>query len=81
MNELHKHTATKSQLQKRFYQWFDPFKIMKFCNYMRDEILGSVDVVTVSQQLLSELDLLQESTVSAVDLLKRYRELELKANL
>ena len=75
-NELRRHTASCHQLKRRFFQWFDPFKMMKFCNYMRDERLGSSDVYTTASLFLEKTRPDVSVPGSHLALLNCYRSLQ-----
>jgi len=45
LKEIIKNTSSIDAAQKRFFQWFDAFLIMKLLNYLRDEVHGRIHVV------------------------------------
>ncbi len=74
--EILAHTASIQQCEKRFFQWFNPFMMMKFCNYMRDEILGSKPVTHQAGLLLDAMHIPHPTSTDALDILVLYRNLE-----
>jgi hypothetical protein len=44
LEEIKHHTRDAVAFEKRFYQWFDPFLLMKYLHYMRDNMQADCDV-------------------------------------
>ena len=43
--ELTKHTSSEEGYRKRFFDWFDAFKLMKALHYLRDHFFKSIPVI------------------------------------
>jgi hypothetical protein len=54
MEEMRRNTSSSSSFQKRFFQWFDAFKAMKFIHFARDNGYGSPSVESAAAELLSK---------------------------
>lgn len=75
--EINQHTSNLQSFQKRFYQWFDAFMLMKFLHFLRDHYYANVEVKSAAIWLLEELGQTVDLSTSAKDLLLRYRALDL----
>lgn len=49
--ELRKHVASEAAFVKRFYQWFDGLKVLKFVHHTRDHEYPEVDVLVAARTL------------------------------
>ncbi len=50
-------TSDLKAFEKRFYQWFNAFMIMKYCHYMRENGFPDQEVLGETEQLLKHLEL------------------------
>ncbi len=73
--EIRANTKDESSFNKRFYAWFDAFKILKFVHYLRDNDFSNEDIV-VSVKKLIETKSLKIAEDSAKNLLIAFRLLE-----
>ena len=75
--EIRKNSTDLEKFRKRFLQWLNAFRLMKYLNKAKDEFYGSKTVESVAQELLVELSLPKRSE-NVIDLLKQYRQLDRK---
>jgi len=54
LEEFNKHTASPSSFLKRFYQWFNAFRLMKCLHYLRDHFYPSVPILELAFRELPE---------------------------
>ncbi len=73
--EIRQNSTDPKSFRKRFFRWFNAFRLMKYLNYARDKAYGSIQVEEAARTLLkaSEYDAGKEN---AVELLRRYRQLD-----
>jgi hypothetical protein len=73
--EIKNNTAGYLSFRKRFYSWFNMFRIVKYLNFVHRDIFVKKTILSQASDLLLELG---QSDVSgnAADLLARYRSLE-----
>ena len=72
--EIRKHSASPAAFLKRFYQWFDALKVLKFVHYARDHHYPDEPVERVAAQLYEELNGTGTAPASGKELLFAYRE-------
>ena len=53
--EIGQHTSNLQSFQKRFYQWFDAFMLMKFLHFLRDHHYPNVEVKSAANWLLKQI--------------------------
>jgi hypothetical protein len=70
--EMKKHTASTSSFMKRFYQWFNAFRLMKCLHFLRDNHHDSEPVLALAEKVLPE-----ELKTQQKDLLELYRQMNL----
>jgi hypothetical protein len=75
MVEIKNNTSGLPSFRKRFFGWFNMFKIVKYLNYVHTDIFEKVPVELSASKLLNELGILYKSK-EAVDLLFMYRKME-----
>lgn len=81
VRELKENTTHFESFEKRFFQWFNGFRVMKALHALRDAY-GNAPLVHESQRLLKRIDpdknrhKTSPSTVSANDLLEIYRQID-----
>jgi hypothetical protein len=61
--------------RKRFFRWFNAFRLMKFLNFARDEIHSPAKVEVAATKLLEWLEQPRQDSGSAVELLRQFRRL------
>lgn len=42
--KIKEHSANQNGFEKRFYQWFDGFRVLKFVHFMRDHYFQNIDI-------------------------------------
>ena len=75
--EIKSNTSTRSQFVKRFFNWFDAFKIMKFVHFSRDHFHPDIGVSAAASWLLQhhhKLEIPTEATPKK--LLTLYRDID-----
>ena len=55
INEVNQHSTTPETFQKRFFQWFDAFKVLKFVHHARDHFYPNISVYNASKWILEEV--------------------------
>jgi hypothetical protein len=75
--EISQHTSNLQSFQKRFYQWFDAFMLMKFLHFLRDHHYPNVEVKSAANWLLKQIGHELSANYSAKELLQYYRALDL----
>jgi len=75
MVEIQNNTSGLAAFKKRFFGWFNMFKIVKYLNYVHQNIFNKIPVAKSANELLEEngADLISEDPV---ELLLYYRKLE-----
>lgn len=68
-NEILRHTASTHSFMKRFYQWFNAFRLMKCVHFLRDQYYPSKPILNVAREALKGEWQDQEK-----DLLEIYRQ-------
>jgi hypothetical protein len=74
--EIRANSGDSMAFRKRFFRWFNAFRLMKFLNLARDEIHGPAEVEVAATELLEWMKLPRPILGSAVDLLRQFRRLE-----
>jgi hypothetical protein len=73
--EIRANSGDSMAFRKRFFRWFNAFRLMKFLNLARDEIHGPAEVEVAATELLEWMKLPRPILGSAVDLLRQFRRL------
>ncbi|MFT5245843.1 MAG: hypothetical protein ACI943_000577, partial [Gammaproteobacteria bacterium] len=74
--EIRANSSTQKAFVKRFYRWFNAFRLMKYLHYSRDYFHPNLTVSVAAQSALSSRDLLGKSSKNIAELVVKYRELE-----
>jgi len=77
INEINSNVASKSSFTKRFFNWFDAFKILKYLNYTHQEFYKKEDLKTGVNKLLNN-DINKPDSSDYFKLLLLFRERDLK---
>ena len=75
--EIRENTADVAAFKKRFFNWFNMFKTVRFLNTVHHELYAKIAVVKAAACFLQNMPAAYSSS-SAEDLLACYRELEKK---
>lgn len=74
INEINRNCSTAASFKKRFYMWFNAFRIIKFLNYSQRTLFDPVPVVTASKTLLKLAKVPENNLSDARELLHVFRE-------
>ncbi|MBK9592605.1 MAG: hypothetical protein IPO32_14275 [Crocinitomicaceae bacterium] len=75
LKEIRKNSPTLESFIKRFYIWFDAFRVLKLVHYLRDVVYSDSAVNLESEKLLTSLGINVKSN-DGVDLLQTFRTYE-----
>ncbi|HJN89347.1 MAG TPA: hypothetical protein QGG93_03355 [Verrucomicrobiota bacterium] len=78
MPEIRANSGDLGAFRKRFFRWFNAFRLMKFLNYSRDKIHGTAEVEVAAPELLDWMGLPRPNPSNAMALLRRFRPLNKK---
>lgn len=78
IHEIKSNSTNKEGFEKRFFQWFNAFKVLKFVHFLRDNYYPNMPLIIVVPQLLKSIGSEVEISKSK-DLLLKLRKLD-KAN-
>ena len=73
--EIRHNSSGAEAFRKRFFRWFNAFRLMKYLNFARDEKYGAIPVETAARALLNEMGVASINE-NAAELLRRYRQLD-----
>jgi len=73
--ELKEHTASQAAFVKRFFKWFDGFKVLKFVHFARDNSYPQMEVAEAVVDLLAKVSYSMPAA-SKKDLLIQLREMQ-----
>jgi hypothetical protein len=76
--EIRANSGDLGPFRKRFFRWFNAFRLMKFLNFARDEIYSPTEAEDAAAKLLEWMKMPLPSSVNAVDLLQKFRRLKNK---
>ena len=72
---MRENSSSAETFSKRFYGWFDAFRVLKFLNFISDEQrIGQKPVTQEARQLLKKVG--RTPGFSARDLLLEYRQIQ-----
>ncbi|MDP3557146.1 MAG: glycosyltransferase family A protein [Bacteroidota bacterium] len=77
--EIKNNTSSKQQFQKRFFDWFDSFMVLKFVHFARDNNYPKSDILQEVKKLIAKKENIL-NLVSKEDVLLYLRELQRKTN-
>ncbi len=77
IKEIKQNTSELQSFKKRFFGWFNMFKIVKYLNRVHEEIFQKVPVNESSWELLKLIGI-KFTSKDTSDLLKFYRSMEKK---
>lgn len=75
MSEIRNNTSGLSSFKKRFFGWFNMFRIMKYLNYVHQGYFEKMAVEVSASELLKAKRIITESK-APVDLLLKFRSME-----
>lgn len=74
LGEINKNCASKAAFKKRFFRWFDAFKMVKFLNYAHEQVYSKKNVITQAAKMMEHLLDGKQLDKSAKALLEMYRK-------
>ncbi len=74
--EIRSNSGDLGAFLKRFFRWFNAFRLMKFLNFARDETHGPAEAEDAAIKLLEWLEQPRQDSGSAVELLRQFRHLQ-----
>ncbi|MCQ2973868.1 MAG: glycosyltransferase family 2 protein [Bacteroidales bacterium] len=77
IDNMKNNSTTEKTFMQRFFTWFDAFRLLKFLNYIHENQLSKIGVEQASLYILNKIGI-SEQTLDTKQLLKIYREIELK---
>lgn len=75
LEEIRQNTSTAEAFRKRFFRWFDGFRVMKLVHHARDKFYGEEDTGVAAAELLGRMGRQLEGR-SPRELLLAYRALQ-----
>jgi hypothetical protein len=75
--EIKNNTSTKQQFQKRFFDWFDGFMILKFAHFVRDNYYSNNTISKEINFLLNKKEI-SSSAISSQEQLIYFRKIQIK---
>ena len=74
--EIRANSGGSGAFRKRFFRWFNAFRLMKFLNFARDGIYESVTTEEAALKLLEWMGMPRPSSGRTMDLLRQFRRME-----
>ncbi len=78
LKEIKKNTASESSFEKRFFLWFDGFKVVKYLNFTHQNYYKKTDVTEAAKHLVARMN--RQTTDDTLQLLYLFRQLDLTSN-
>ncbi|MDD2196675.1 MAG: glycosyltransferase [Bacteroidales bacterium] len=79
IEEINKNTAHAATFKKRFFLWFDAFKLLKYLNYANEHHYKRMPICSEASKLAQVLNLkFNPNNPSAIELLNTFREFNLR---
>jgi glycosyltransferase involved in cell wall biosynthesis len=75
LTEIKENTSGYQSFRKRFFGWFNMFKVMKYLNFVHQELFEKQPVAEAASALLYRLGVVSDSE-EPVDLLNQFRSME-----
>lgn len=75
IEQVNANTSNSESFQKRFFQWFDAFMLLKYMNFANEKCFSRKPVTSESHKILPFKGI-QAVNLSVIDLLEIYRELD-----
>ena len=76
IQNLNQNTRTPDSFERRFFQWMDGFFVVKYANYLRDNLYPEVPVAKAASWLLNHMHGIRIEPRSNLELLKAFRKLD-----
>lgn len=78
LEEIKGSTSSSRSFRKRFFNWFDGFRVLKFVHFARDHFYPSMPLPEAADVLLQKVGKEALEAGTAEDLLKLYRQVDLR---
>ncbi len=79
VNEMYENSSNEITFSKRFYQWFNAFRILKFMNFAHDgNYYSKISIREAAINLLSKFQRIDNHNYTTKELLLIYREIDKK---
>lgn len=78
--ELRKNAKDQISFNKRFYNWFDGFRALKFIHFMRDNFYSNVNLKDASLILLQNIQKKKYPDMEINMIVNKYRKIDLLGN-
>jgi len=78
LQEIRAQVASREAFVKRFFRWFNAFRLMKFAHFARDHFYPDIPVVEAAEWLLHEKGIAEVGS-TPLDILLAYRKLDRRA--
>lgn len=76
LKPINDNCSTLEVFQKRFYEVFNAFRVVKYLNYVHAHFLDKMDVFTAASNLYQQLDSTPLDVFDSKELLLQYRKIE-----
>ena len=77
LKELNKHSSNLDSFTKRFYNWFNGFKVLKYVHFATENSYPPIPVVEAAYEIIKQMKSIKGDTLPSLDsLLSFYRELD-----
>ena len=76
MEEIQENSSHPVSFKKRFYSWFNGFKIIKYLNYIHLNYYERVDVLNEAGNYLREVQEVKDGPLGLSEMLSHYRKME-----
>ena len=74
--EIRANSGDLGAFRKRFFRWFNAFRLMKFLNFARDEVHGPAAIEEATIGLLEWMELPHPNSRGIVNLLRQFRRMD-----
>lgn len=78
--EIKSNSKGLPSFRKRFFAWFNAFRVFKFLNFAHERCYQKVPVQIAARKLLEKMEIMQPDTIKNIDLLDFYRKLQREHN-
>ena len=74
--EIRANSGDLGAFRKRFFRWFNAFRLMKFLNFARDEVHGPAAIEEATSGLLEWMKLPHPNSRGILNLLRQFRRMD-----
>ena len=76
IKDMLEYGTNTSSFSKRFYNWFNAFRVLKFVHFSRDQFYENESILVGCNSVLRELNIGKDSDMAALSMLEKIRLLE-----